>query len=258
LAEQAKILFAEAEENNLGEKVLVERWDRWHTCSLCDQLHHGGVMCALGWACWKTYVGRPEADHGRLNAMRMLGNGLSIANCQEDALSVKEAELSMMLRTGVSKEVMLAIQTNLSTTYRRAGRNEEALRMRRDVYSEYLNIFGTQNRDTVGAASNLAVSLFDLRRFEEAKSLLRKTLPVAQRVLGEDNDITLKMRTTYAQNLFKADGATLDNVREAVATLEETTRIARRVFGGTHPFTLDIEDELRDARAAHEAKGQGA
>ena len=37
LAEQAKILRDEAEENKLGLKVLNERWRRWHTCSLCEQ-----------------------------------------------------------------------------------------------------------------------------------------------------------------------------------------------------------------------------
>ena len=30
-------------------------------------------------------------------------------------------------------------------------------------------------------------------------------------------------------------GATLDDLREAVATLEETAPTARRVFGGAHP-----------------------
>ena len=29
---------------------------RWHTCGLCEQRYHGLVACALGWACWKTYV----------------------------------------------------------------------------------------------------------------------------------------------------------------------------------------------------------
>ena len=37
LVEQAKILVAEAMENNLGYKALCERWTRWHTCSLCEQ-----------------------------------------------------------------------------------------------------------------------------------------------------------------------------------------------------------------------------
>ena len=60
--EQAKILFAEAEENNLGAKVLDERWNRWEKCSLCEQDYHGVVRCALGWACWKAYVGRRSRE----------------------------------------------------------------------------------------------------------------------------------------------------------------------------------------------------
>ena len=56
LAEQAKILVAEAMENNSDDS----QWHRWSTCSLCEQRYHGVVCCALGWACWKTYVGRPE------------------------------------------------------------------------------------------------------------------------------------------------------------------------------------------------------
>ena len=95
----------------------------------------------------------------------------------------------------------------------------------------------------------------NLERFEEAKSLLRRTMPVAQRVLGDSNDLTLKMRWCYAEALYKDDAASLDDLREAVTTLEETERIARRVFGGEHPFTTGIEDELQDARDALYARG---
>ena len=42
---------------------------------------------------------------------------------------------------------------------------------------------------------------------------------------------------------------TLDDLREAVRTLEETERTARRVFGSEHPLTEDIERDLRNARA---------
>ena len=47
---------------------------------------------------------------------------------------------------------------------------------------------------------------------------------------------------------------TLDDIREAVTTLEETERTARRVFGGAHPTTEGIEGDLRDARAALRAR----
>ena len=77
-------------------------WARWHSCSLCKQQYHGVVRCALGWACWKTYVGRPETDLERRAAIRQLGNGLSAANRDEEALSVREAELSTERRLGAS------------------------------------------------------------------------------------------------------------------------------------------------------------
>ena len=85
---------------------------------------------------------------------------------------------------------------------------------------------------------------------------MRRMTPVAQRVLGESDGITLRMRTTYAMALYKDDGATLDDLREAVTTLEDTRRIARRVLGGTYPTTVGIEKSLRKARAAFRARGK--
>ena len=84
--------------------------------------------------------------------------------------------------------------------------------------------------------------------------MLLKTMPVARRVLGESNDTTLGMRCCYAEALYKADGATLDDLREAVTTLEDAGRIARRVFGGAYPITVRIEESPRDARAASSAR----
>ena len=98
------------------------------------------------------------------------------------------------------------------------------------------------------AACNYANSLIGLKRFEEAKSLTRKTMPVARRVLGDHNSMMLRMRWSYARALCQADHATLDDLREGVTTLEDTTRIARRVLGSSHPLTLAFEQDLRGMR----------
>ena len=79
-------------------------------------------------------------------------------------------------------------------------------------------------------------------------------MPVARRVLGDSHDNTFKIRWYYARALYRDPGTTLDDLREAVTTLEETTRIARRVFGGAHPVTEDIEKSLRESRAAFAAR----
>jgi hypothetical protein len=249
LAEQAKILCDEAEENNLYGERGFARWARWYSCSLCEQEHHGLVLCALGWACWKTYVDRPETDSARGAAMSLLANGLSEAEQHKDALSVQEAELSMMRRLGDSEDNMLIAQGNLSTTYQALGR-PEALQMKRDVYSGWLKLKGEEHERTLRAASNYAGSLSDLQRFKEARSLLRKTLPVARRLFGEDSDLTLTMRFNYARALLVDAAATLDDLREAVSTLEDLEPIARRVMGGAHPTTAAIGRTLQKARAA--------
>jgi ATP/maltotriose-dependent transcriptional regulator MalT len=42
--------------------------------------------------------------------------------------------------------------------------------------------------------------------------------------------------------------ATLDDLREAVRTLEETERIARRTLGSAHPLAAHIKGCLQAAR----------
>ena len=125
--------------------------------------------------------------------------------------------------------------------------------MYRDVYSGRVKHNGEEDRVTLIAALNYAISLVCLKRFEEAKSLLRKVMPVARRVLGDTHDHTLRMREIYARALYYDPDATLDDLREAVATLEDAGRIARRVFGGAHPLAAAIEESLRNSRAILDA-----
>jgi hypothetical protein len=233
---------------------LLERFQRWGTCSLCKQKYHGVVACALGWACWKTYVGRPETDDARRNANTLLGNGLHDAGHYEEALSVKEAYLSTVQRLGASESHILDTLTNLAGTYQVFGRVEEANRMLRDVYSGRLKLHGKEDSDTLIAANNYATTLGHLKRYDEVKSLLRKPMRVARRVLGEGCSTTLTMKAIYAYALYTDPSATLDDLRESVTTLEDVERTARRVLGSAHPLTTGIEDGLRNARAALAAR----
>jgi tetratricopeptide (TPR) repeat protein len=250
-------LVAEAEENNWDDDRFFPMWDQWHMCRLCEQEYHGAVSHALGWGCWKTYLGRPETDWPLANAMTILGNGLYAAQQQEDALSVREAELSMRRRLGDSEENILGVQSNLAIAYVELGRHEEALKMHRDVYFGHVRLKGEENYDTIRESINYASSLGGLKRFEEARSLLRRTLPVARCVLSDSHDITLSMRLHYAAALCKDPAATLGDLREAVATLEVMERTARQVFGGSHPLVRDIENHLRYALAALRARATG-
>ena len=254
LAEQVRILVEEAEENNLDQKVKNEKFERWFTCSLCEQYYHGVVNCALGWACWKTYVGRPEEDVYRLTAMRQLGTGLHLAKDYAAAVSVKEAELATLRRIGGTESDILITLANLAGTYDELGRREDSLRILQDVYSRRLEFSGEENVHTISAAINYAVMLNDLERSAESKSLFRKLIPVARRVLGDSHESMLRVKWAYARALYDDSGASLDDHREAVKMLEDSDRTARRVLGGAHPVTTGIEGDLRSVRAALRAR----
>ena len=172
-----------------------------------------------------------------------------------------EAELAMLQRIGTPEEHILDVLGNLANSYQGLGRHEEALRLRRDVYSGTLKLRGEEHESTISAAFNYANTLFVLTRYKEAKSLTRKVLPVARRVFGEGDGLTLKIRCTYACALVNEPSATLDDLREAVTTLEETEGTARRVLGAAHPTTMEIEHSVQGARAVlrfREAKATDA
>ena len=155
----------------------------------------------------------------------------------------------MLRRLGAREDHIHAVQGNIANTYQMLGRYEEALPLRRDVYSECVKFNGEEHNNTLRAANNYAISLNNLQRFVEARSLLLKTMPVTRRVLGESNDVTLRLGWTYAISLYKDPDATLDDLREAVTTLEDATRIARRVLGTAHPVAQGIGCCLEESRA---------
>ena len=55
-------------------------------------------------------------------------------------------------------------------------------------------------------------------------------------------------------SLTRSDGATLDDLREAVTTLEDAERTTRRVFGGAHPSTTGIKAAMQHTRAVLRAR----
>jgi len=189
----------------------------------------------------------------------LLGSGLSAAKHHEDALSVKEAELSTLRRLGGSEDNILITQGNLANSYQGLGRHlEKTLRTRQEVYSGRLRLDGEEHRETLKTAINYAISLSTIQRYEEAMALLRKPIRIARRVLGDNDEITITMKMTYAEALYKDTSATLDNLLESVKTLEETGQTARRVLGSSHPTAEFIAGYLQNARAALRAREASA
>ena len=129
--------------------------------------------------------------------------------------------------------------------------------MQRDVYFGSVKLHGAEHPETLRESNNYANSLRNQQRFKEAESLMRKTIPVARRVLKDGDDLTLMMRSNYAKALYADANATLNDLREAEKELEDVERTARRVLGRSHPLTVDIEDDLQNARANRSLRGSG-
>ena len=243
LAEQAKILYAEAEENNLGNRVLNARWDRWGTCSLCEQNHHGVVRCALGWACWKTYLGRPEADECRDLALVQLGIGLHGIEQYDDALVAFRGFLDNSRRAGMSEDQLLCGQTNVANCLWRVDQADERLRIERHVFSRCRALYGDREEDTMISALNLADTLINkVGRCEEVPPLLRSISLIAKEKYGPEHDLTIRIMWKLGLALAKSiDG---DEADEGRALLFDMRQIARRVLGTAHPMTHNVQGDL--------------
>ena len=66
--------------------------------------------------------------------------------------------------------------------------------LRRDVYSGRLKLHGEEHENTLISALNYSAAFGVLKRFEEAKSLMLKMMPVARRVFGGNHELMLMMR----------------------------------------------------------------
>ena len=66
--------------------------------------------------------------------------------------------------------------------------------------------------------------------------------------VGENDNLTLMMRCIYASALYRAENATLDDVREAVTTYEELARTTRRKLGEAHPLAVMVAQDLENVQ----------
>ena len=233
LAEQAKILREEAEANNLDNEAHIARWRRWHRCSLCEQNYNGVVCCALGWACWKTYVGRPEGDVARRSALAQLGLGLSGTDQYDEALTVFQAEADALKRFAPAEEITADDNaSNIALCCGELGLYEEALEIERRIYDRDVASGAADTEDSFITAKQLAATLRKLGREAEAKSFLSERVVEAERALGPDNETVLCLRRNYAIALSDAPGhLPLSDIIKARAILEDVLSRRRRIWG---------------------------
>ena len=142
------------------------------------------------------------------------------------------------------------MQGNIAGTYRALGRTEQALSLRRDVYSGTVKLKGKQHAESITECSNLIINLLELRRFQEAKRLLREVIPVARRVLGNEHTSTLSLCEDLSRATILDVECSANERREAIRTVEDTLGVMRRVLGPQHPDTKRVQQNLEAYREA--------
>ncbi len=259
LVRQAKTAAADIEEPGLEGDDSSQKWQRWLRCGLCKQRFHGTVQCALGWACWKTYVGRPEltvrgeVDGIRISAMSSLANGLSDPEVgrYDEALRVYEADLAYTKRHDADNfQALLATRDNIAICLAEQNRKDEALALHRDIFAETVDHFGTADIETLEAAHSLAFALVENGDHAECLQFFidYHLLDLAMEHYGAEHNYMLQIRTLHARTLCEDENASLDNLRQAVELLEDIDSISSRVFGARHPDTAANGSMLRYAR----------
>jgi len=263
LAKQAKILCDEADDSD--DERYDESWNKWNKCGMCKQHYHGMAINALGWACWKSYVGLPEADDKRCAALRALSHCIAVDDRDgASAICIHQANIDSVRRFMPDEEgLLLHAQTNLALAYKSVGRNSEALALQREVYAQSKEL-GDEDDVFFSTVTDLALSLMEANLFGEAKTLLREHLTAASDSLGADHLETLYARLYYAESLLYDDGDGETTYEQDRADYLESERIAvdalrraERIYGSGHPVTVEAQDILKEARediAANERK----
>ena len=174
LAEQAKILIAEVEENNLEEEVL--EWEvGGGTRVACASKTATASCSARSVGVLEDDVGRSETDQVRAPAMNAWDRFTDGRILRGRAVRERGRVVYEAAPWRIRKD-MLAARANLAVTYDALGRFEEALRCEK-TYTPILEAQMARKIKTSHSSPQLPVALVDLKRFEEAVTRCAKRRP---------------------------------------------------------------------------------
>ena len=251
LVEQAKVMVAEALENNLEGESFMKRWGLWHTCRLCEQPFYGLVKQAMGWGCYKTYAGRPALVKQHLMSMSVLGNHLPPSNA---SLMILEALLDGQKRYAIqvggqpAERNIVITKNTISACYEALGRYDDALRLDREVYASAVRLFGPTSPQTLGLALGLVQSLIKTENYAEARTFIRERMQES-RGLGDEHMVNMKLRHGLSRAIVRdGDITSRETLEEAEEILVDLLRTTRRVLGPAYPEVVEQEQELKLTR----------
>ena len=258
LVRQAQVSVQQGLANE--ENSLVPRLKRWWICRLCEQGHHGAVAAALGWACWKTYVGRPAGDHLRNIALQILAD--SMHNDPSGRLAILESILDRLKIENERPMDIMYVRSQISKCLARLERNDECLALRRLNYEASLPrhiiveardqerqiVLPGREKWLLALAIDLGDSLVTTRD-ADAVDFCRDLVARAREEYGEESPVYERCLMTYARAMFRATKCSPESLAEAEAIVAATARSWRRRYGDSHPNTRIAEAGVGKIRA---------
>jgi len=134
---------------------------------------------------------------------------------------------------------------HMSTAYRSAGVLDSAEYYGRKSLNLWIELLGPDHVVVSGASGGLATTLAEMRRFEEAESLLERALEIQTKHYGENSGALVRGSLAKLYNQMGRYEAAIDLYREAIKIMEN--------HGGedhydTHRLERELEEMLADTR----------
>ncbi|MFU8877584.1 MAG: protein kinase domain-containing protein, partial [Wenzhouxiangellaceae bacterium] len=134
---------------------------------------------------------------------------------------------------------------NVGAALSALGRSEESLEYQREAYEILATAHGRRNVSTLRVMNNIAGTLGDLERYDEAEALLNETLSLSREAWGAGASLTLGIQQSLGDVYLKTGQA-----GQALALFEDIAQRRERTLGEAHPGTLGAMDRMVQALEA--------
>jgi tetratricopeptide (TPR) repeat protein len=136
-------------------------------------------------------------------------------------------------------KVAASLRMTLGDVYEKLGRDEMSLALARQAYALRAEALGEEHRDTLQALAAVGIALSQLRKTDEAESVLSRALESCRRVLGPDDPQTLVVQNQQALLLYRRA-----KLEECEACARDVLERRTRVLGPQHADTLRTMNSL--------------
>lgn len=176
--------------------------------------------------------GVEDADQTRLNQARLsLAEGLIIVGRADEGSQILDSALVAYPADAPKTMQLRAMALMLqSLAYRQLGRPSAALALAREG-SGILESRAPRSLLRIRALRNLGSTLIAMERYAEAGEVLRDTVALETRVLGDDHPETVTTLLALAEAQYEAE-----SLDAAAAAMTRAVLLAERRFGSGHAF----------------------